>query len=112
MVTFAIKKLGSLFTSFLPDFKVFESIGKSITGFFTGTDFGGFADKIAEMSAKIRGEEIKVTGSAGVAVQEVKNQSRIDGTINVNAPAGVLASTEMKVSGTAMGNLGLNMVTQ
>lgn len=54
------------------------------------------------------GADININ-SAGVAAQTITNNSRLEGQINVNAPAGVVSSVQSKVTGSPNANLGLNM---
>jgi len=50
------------------------------------------------------------TAGIGIAAREVITRNRLDGNININAPAGVVSSFDARTSGVTMGNLGLNLV--
>lgn len=94
-------------SNLLPDFQIFSDISEGIGSFFQNFNFGGVADKIKGIRESLSAPEASKGG--GVAAQEVRTQTRLDGQININAPAGVVSSASAKVTGAAAGNLGLNM---
>ena len=115
LLVVGFKQLGETFSNLIPNFGIALTLSKAIFRHFTGGlfDFGGVdlkerAAALEDFSKFVR-EKGTTFNFSGVAAQERKSQVRLDGNININAPAGVINSVDAKISGASAGNLGLNL---
>ena len=104
----------------------FQKVGKQLTTIF-GPGIQVTIDLISDLTTKLStllqatislraGEKARSRIQADIfemetqlAVREIQSNIKLEGNININAPAGVVKSVDAKVSGASAGNLGLNM---
>ena len=103
LLVFGIKQLSQTLSDLFPKFEFLSSINE-----FIKEGISGASERIAEFSKFLREQKPFSQPERGVATKESTTRTVLDGTININAPPGVVNSISSTIKG-AGGNLGISM---
>lgn len=103
LLVFGIRQLSQTLSDLFPKFEFLSSIND-----FLKEGISGVSEHIAGFSKFLRGQDPFSQPEQGVATTESTTRTVLDGTINVNAPPGVVSSVNSTVKGSS-GNLGISM---